>query len=244
MKKNYKNSPIVEVIVEFQFIPSEPWDITIPGLFYEKVKSDFPKKEEQVSYIVEFKNKDGAVEPSANLKQRIKFIRSDNSALLQIWRDVLTVNHFKSYPTWKKFKLLIQKNLRTYLEIAKPKGFKRLGLRYINKIQFKERTIETKDYFRYYPEIPEKIIPKSHAGFSCRVEIPYQEERDRLILSLGTTFPDKPFKLASILDLDYIMLKPEGVSIEGFSDWLEEAHTVVEDAFEACLTERCKNLFE
>ena len=235
----------IEAIVEFQFIPSEPWDITIPGLLYEKVRNDFPKKREQVSYVAEFKAKNGStLEPNVNLQQRIRFIRSNRSALLQISRDLFTVNHFKPYPTWKKFKLIIQKNLRIYLEIAKPKGFKRLGLRYINKFQFKERRIETKDYFKYYPEIPEKMIPKSLAGFGCRVEISYQEERDRLLLSSGTTFPDKPFKLASILDLDYIMLKSEGISIEEFSHWLEHAHTVVEDAFEACLTDRCKNLFE
>lgn len=244
MKRKYANPPIIEAVIEFRFIPSELWDITIPGMVYDKVKSEFPQKREQLSYTAEFRAKEGAVAPEINLQQRIQFIRSDNSALLQIWRNTLAVNHLKPYTTWDKFKSLIHNNLKIYLEIAKPKGFKRLGLRYINEIQFEMAPIELTDYFNYYPKMPQDLIPKKHENFMSHIEIPYEDERDRLTLKIGNAFPEKPNKLALLLDLDYIMIKSEGVSINQISDWIENAHTTVENVFEACITDKCRSKFE
>ena len=48
MGRRYKNPPIVEALCEFEFISSQPWDLTIPGLIYEKVKDEFPDKRQQI----------------------------------------------------------------------------------------------------------------------------------------------------------------------------------------------------
>jgi len=47
MKRKYKKPPIVEALCEFQFIPQEPYNLTIPGLFYDKIKEEFPIRQEQ-----------------------------------------------------------------------------------------------------------------------------------------------------------------------------------------------------
>jgi len=47
MGKKYKNPPLVEALCEFYFIPQQLYDLTIPGLFYDEIKEDFPEKQEQ-----------------------------------------------------------------------------------------------------------------------------------------------------------------------------------------------------
>ena len=47
MGRKYNNPPLIEALCEFQFIPTEPYDSTIPGLFYTQIKGDFPEKQEQ-----------------------------------------------------------------------------------------------------------------------------------------------------------------------------------------------------
>lgn len=47
MVRKYKHPPIVEALCEFQFIPSQPWDITIPGLLYDRINSEFPVKQQK-----------------------------------------------------------------------------------------------------------------------------------------------------------------------------------------------------
>ena len=243
MGKRYKNSPIMEVLCEFQFIPTQPWDITIPGLLYEKIKKQFPIKKQQTGFDIGIQPKGGGIEQKVEMSQRMQFFRSDKSALIQISPDLLTINHLKPYPAWEIFKPLILQNLKIYQEIANPKAFKRIRLRYINKIEFDKSPIELTDYFNYYPFIPTNL-PQTHGAFNVRIEIPYEGERDYLLLTLASTISEKPEVLSLLLDLDYIMVIPECIALDQVADWIEKAHTTVENAFEACITDKCRSLFE
>jgi uncharacterized protein (TIGR04255 family) len=242
VSRKYSNPPIVEALCEFRFVPIQPWDMTIPGLLYEKINSEFPEKQQQMAFDMGFQPKKGGVEQKVEMTQRMQFLRSDKSALVQVGPDLLTINHLKPYPTWEAFKPLIFNNLKMYREITKPKGFKRVGLRYINKIEFDKSPIELSDYFSYYPFIP-KGLPQTREAFNVRIEIPYEDGRDRLLLTLASTIPEKPEVLSLLLDLDYIMAIPEHVPLDQAPDWIEKAHTRVENAFEACITDKCRALF-
>lgn len=147
MSKKYSNPPIVEALCEFQFVPGQPWDMTIPGLLYEKIKSEFPVKQLQMGFGIGLQPKEESLQQIVEMSQRMQFLRSDKTALVQVGPDFLTINHLKPYPTWEEFKPLIIGNLKIYQEVAKPKGFKRIGLRYINKIDFDQHPIELTDYF-------------------------------------------------------------------------------------------------
>ena len=243
MSRRYKNPPIVEALCEFQFIPGQPWDMTIPGILYEKIKEEFPEKQQPMGFGIGFQPKEGRIEQKIEMTQRMQFLRSDKTALVQVGPDLLVTNHLKPYPTWDIFKPLILRNLEIYREIANPKGFKRIGLRYINKIDFTAKSIELSEYFNYYPFIPTDL-PQMHEAFNVRVEIPYEGGHDRLLLTLARAMPQKPDILSIMLDLDYIMAIPEGLSFDQASDWIEKAHTTVENAFESCITEKSKSLFE
>ncbi len=242
MGRKYSNSPIVEALCEVQFIPSQPWDMTIPGLLYERINNEFPVKQQQMGFGIGFQPKESGIEQRVEMSQRMQFFRPDKSALVQVGPDLLTVNHLTPYPTWELFKPLILKNLEIYQAIAKPKGFKRIGLRYINKIEFDEHPLELTDYFNYYPFIPTNL-PQMHETFQVRVEIPYEGGRDRLLLTFTSAIPEKPDVLSLLLDLDYIMAIPERIALNQVSDWIEKAHTTVENAFEACITDKCRSRF-
>jgi uncharacterized protein (TIGR04255 family) len=245
MGKKYKNPPIVEALCEFQFVPSQPWDITIAGILYERIKDKFPLKQQQVGFGVALQPKEGGVfEQKIELSPpRMQFFSNDKISLVQVGSDLLTVNHLRPYPTWEKFKPLILKILEDYINIANPKGFRRIGLRYINKIDFDKPQIELTNYFNYYPSIPENL-PQTYKTFQVTVEIPHNNERDTLRLTLGTLIPEKPDAFSLMLDLDYIMILPEGIALNEVSNWLEDAHTTIENAFEACITDNCRKIFE
>lgn len=242
MSRKYRNPPIVEALCEFQFIPSQPWDMTIPGLLYDKIKGQFPEKQQQMGFGIGFQPKERAIEQRVQMYQRMRFLNPDKSSLVQVGPDLLTINHLRPYPTWDVFKPLILENLGIYQEIAKTKGLKRIGLRYINKIEFDSGPIELTDYFSYYAFIPPNL-PQRHETFQVRVEIPYVEERDLLLLTLGTSISDKPDILTLLFDLDYFMNIPERVTLEQVPIWIEMAHNVIEAAFEACITDKCRDLF-
>ncbi|MBC8526851.1 MAG: TIGR04255 family protein [Candidatus Cloacimonetes bacterium] len=243
MSKKYKKPPIIEALCEFQFIPSKPWDMTIPGLMYARIHNEFPIKQQQRGFGVSIQSKKEGKEPNLKILQRMQFFSSNKNALVQIGPDLLTINHLKNYPSWKIFKPLILNNLKIYQEISQSKGFKRIGLRYINKINFSKASIELSDYFSYYPIIPHKL-PQTHEAFNIRVEIPYENKRDRLLLKLANTISEKPDFISLLLDLDYIMTIKDSITINEASNWIENAHNVIENAFEACITDKCRNIFQ
>jgi uncharacterized protein (TIGR04255 family) len=248
MGRKYKKPPVVEALCEFQFVPSQSWDITIPGILYEKIRNEFPIKQQQMDLGVRVWPKEEGM-PGHRVEfgpfgpPRMQFFRMDKISVVQIAQDLLTVNHLKPYPAWEEFKSLILSILGKYREIANPKGFKRINLGYINKIDLEEDKIEFTEYFNYYPSLPHNL-PRTHKAFQVTVEIPYEQERDILRLTLATIVPEKPNTLSLVLDIAYAMVRPESIALDEVPDWLEDAHTIVENAFEACITEKCRALFE
>ncbi|RLE07345.1 hypothetical protein DRZ78_03125 [Candidatus Aerophobetes bacterium] len=244
MGKKYKNPPVVEALCEFKFIPTnQPWDLTLPGLIYEKIRGKFPDKRQQmgVQFVPTEKGLEYKVEPAP---PRVQFYKKDKTALIQIAPDLLAINQLKPYLTWNKFKLMILDGFKLYKEIAAPKGFRSIGLRYINAFEFDKPRTELKDYFKYYPFIPENL-PQIHGPFLTKVEFPYENGNEKLILTLRSVFSKKPNILFSILlDLDYVMVEPEYISLDLISEWLNRAHERIENAFESCITNKTRGTFE
>lgn len=242
MNKKYKNPPIVEALCEIQFVSGQPWDLTIPGLFYEQVKDKFPIREQQSGIGVLFKPTETGIEHKIEqAPPRMQFFKRDKSALVQIAPDLLVNNQLTPYPTWGLFKPSIIENLDNYNKIACPKAIKRIGLRYINKIIFEKESNELSDYFELFLNVPREL-PQSQTDFTIRLEIPYLEN-DRMLITLGKSYPQQNEGVSIILDLYYISINQENINIDNFSDWLEQAHVSIETAFEACLKDKTRISF-
>jgi uncharacterized protein (TIGR04255 family) len=42
----YNNPPIIDAVCEFRFGKDTDWDMTIPGVVYREIKTNFPHKEQ------------------------------------------------------------------------------------------------------------------------------------------------------------------------------------------------------
>src|SRR5262249_1087484 len=139
MSRHYKNSPIIEALCEFQFEPDSSWDIAIPGIMSERLKDTFPvrRQNKQAAFNIVINS-----EPLITTTDRMVLFRKDEKAFLQLAPNLLAINHLKPYPSWDAFLPLIELGFRSYLDIAAPKGIHRIGLRYINRIQFPTSRVE------------------------------------------------------------------------------------------------------
>lgn len=242
MSRRYDNPPIVEALCEFHFVPSRPWDMAIPGMLYERIKGDFPKRRQHVGLRVGVRQEEDTVQQSLEMPQRMQFCRDDASALIQVGPDMLTVNHLKPYPTWGPFKSLVVENLGKYREIAEPKGLQQIGLRYINVIEFDTDNIELTDYFNYYAQIPADL-PQAHGPFSVLVNFPHEPERDLLSLTFRSKRSEEFAGGGLVLDIAYGLAAGQSILLDEVADWIETAHARIEEAFEACITDECRALF-
>jgi len=170
------------------------------------------------------------------------FYSEDERSLVQIQENTLTINRLKPYCGWNELRPVVMENLKNYCEVAKPKGFNQIALRYINRVDIPKTTIDLEDYFQYYPFLP-KDLPQTHGKFNVKIEIPYEEQRDLLVLILAAVPPEKPDSIPIILDLMYIMITPGSIAIEDVEDWMNTAHDRIIEAFEACITDKSRGLF-
>lgn len=245
MGRLYENPPLIEAVCEFQFEPSQPWDWTIPGLVYDKVKKDFPKKKQQNVIEMEAHVEHDELMPSIKKGSvaRLQFLREDETALLQVGSNLFVVNHLRPYPTWEMFREMIKDGLAIYRDVANPKALKRIGLRYINRLEIPESQVEIEDYIRAVPTIPEPV-PQVFATWIQRVEIPFEDSNGLMIMQSGLLKHEEPNKVVFLLDLDFITLNVQEVKLENVTDWLEQAHDAVEKTFEVCITDKSRALFK
>ena len=243
MGRLYKNPPLIEALCEFQFEPDQPWDWTIPGLVYDKVKKEFPKKKQQNIIKMEV-HADPEISQSVKGEiARMQFLREDEQALIQVGPNLLVVNHLKPYPTWNKFQEMIRNGLAVYRDVANPEALRRIGLRYINRLEIPQSAIRIEDYILVVPNIPEPV-PQVFVTWIQRVEIPFVDANGLMVVQSGLVKQDDPNTTAFLLDLDFITLDTRKVNLDNVMEWVTQAHDEVEKTFEACITDKTRTFME
>ena len=243
MRRIYEKPSIVEALCEFRFAPSQPWDWAIPGLFYREVETEFPIRRQfnplqaglPAEAQVAFQNMVTDVE-------RIQFLQKDERALMQVGPNLVSVNHLKPYSDWATFKRLISRALEVYREVANPEAISRIGLRYINRLEFPgQQSVNIESYLLAAPTVPENV-PQGFTSWAQRVEIPFEQEYGLLVLQSSSAPLEAQRGIAFLLDLDFITLQAEQVKLDSAMEWIEKAHDEVEKTFEACITDETRQL--
>jgi len=245
MRKKYKNPPLIEALCEFYFAPetSQNFD-NIINLLFENIQTSFPKRDRlqfQASQI----NVDtsGTTEITEQLLPLIRFQSTTEQLLIQVGQNLLTVNHLKPYTSWEEFLPSIEMGFNAYREVVKPKTIHRIALRYFNRIEIPSNSIQLEDYFELRPFIGQKLL-QNLSAFILGIQIPREEARDILNIQLTSINSGSPDTVAILLDLTYSLVRLEVLTLDSISEWLTIAHNHIEDAFEACITDKLRSLFE
>lgn len=245
MRKKYKNPPIIEALCEFQFVSDTPEDFdSITNLMYEKIRADFPKKlrlQLQTSQINV--GNSGTPEITEQFLPLVRFQSSNEYVLMQLGQSFLSINHLKPYTSWEEFLPSVKMGFNAYREVVKPKSIHRIALRYINRVEITNNRINLEDYFEFRPLIRQKVL-QDISAFTLGIQIPHENARDMLNVQLASIDSEAPNTIAVILDLTYSLAEPESIALDKIADWLTVAHNHIEDAFEACITDQLRKLFE
>jgi uncharacterized protein (TIGR04255 family) len=244
---DYIHSPIIEAFCEIRFLQDTPWDLTIPGLFYEDVKADYPKKESLQQTRVEWQaGPEGISNRITGDISLMRFRREDDKALIQIGPNVLSMHVLPPYPKWPFFRTMIQNGLDSYRKIASPAGFERIGLRYINRISIPStepgQQVQIEEYLLALPHLPSPV-PQTFLRWFMNVAVPHEDSNGTLAIQTANLPPTESNAINFLLDMDYSALDIQKVSMESSLNWLEMAHQNIENDFESCITDKTRDLF-
>ena len=161
-RHKYNNPPIEEALCEFRFAPSSPWNLTVPGLFYEKIKAVYPGEPRQQNLIqAELQIGQEPANAEVALRQsmaKLLFQSADAKKLVGVGYDTLSIHSLRPYEGWEYFGQRIDESFQTYLEVAKPTGVTRIAIRYINRIAISgNQDVDLSEYFTEPHGLPPKL---------------------------------------------------------------------------------------
>ena len=99
-----------------------------------------------------------------------------------------------------------------------------------------------KDYLRTVPEVSPDL-PQGLSGYFMQLQIPQEDLRAMLILNQAIIPPPTPKVVSVLLDID-LGREIELPDTEAAWDVLEQLHTRTDQVFEACITDRTRELID
>lgn len=243
MHLRYRNAPVREALCEIYFTGSK-WDDTTQGMFFERIKDEYPKKQPVTELGVEVKvekSERGAI--IRERQSRMHYIYPDGSRLVQLAPDLLVVNQLRPYPHFNVWRPTVGRMAQIYSEVAAPKTVSQLGLRYINDIHIpRTPDLKLEDYFTVYPQIP-LSLGQRHGPYMLRMEMPTKNKGHILFITFATNPVPNTENFSFILDLYDMFGQPFNFSIPEIEKRVIEAHNEIEPVFENIATDQLKALF-
>ena len=154
-RREYRNPPIVEKACQFVLPPDTPWDITIPGLIYDKVPKEFRRREPgRLTQIPITPSSQGAPQTQQPI-EGVRFWTDDNTKFIWVLPRMLAIHCLKPCPAWLELEPIIKDLLGILDSVAQVECFQGISLIYVNRIEIPSPPagINLGDYFEFRPSL-------------------------------------------------------------------------------------------
>lgn len=242
MSRRYANPPIAEAVCEFRLSANTEWDLTVPGLIYERMSRDLPKRQEQLFQEVASTREEEGLRQQIQISQHVRFLSDDGRRFVTVGGRLLAVHRLRPYPTWARFRPDIESAFSALRDAVDVAGLQRIGLRYLNQIEIPGARVNLDEFFEFRPFLGERL-PQRMTRFTLGCSLPYFHERDVCKVQLSDTKANEPAASAFLLDPDYFLNEPQSVAPDDALDWIETAHDNLEELFEGCISDPLRELF-
>ncbi len=236
----YPNPTIQEALCEIHFrLPGDaPWNPAFAGELFKRIQNEFPQFEPAATIGVQLEaGPAGTVQGMLPIISRMQFHHKDRRLLRQLSPFVLTVNVLPKYPGWETVREDIMAGWRNVVAVTAASEVRRIGLRYIDRIDRTRPDERPNDWIAPSDYIP-KYVLSSLPGFLSRLQA-RPTEHDRMVITLGEIAATAEEPGAVMLDMDCIVEK----SIPAEDDAalraeINRLHDRCWEVFEASLTPR------
>jgi len=240
---SYPNPTIAEALCEIHFaLPDDaPWKASLAGDLFKQVQEEFPEMEPRLEIGLQFELSSERIAHSVlPPRQRMRFKHKSLPLLLQLGPNVFTVNVLPVYPGWKDMRQHVLSAWQQACSVLKPAKLKRVGLRYINRIDETDEQETPGEWFQASDFLPAGVL-QSKGSFLSRVESQMDSE-NRVVVTLAEVQPDdQKRKKGIVFDIDRIVEKELPVDDSALLGEMDRLHEHVWEIFDAAQTQRLVN---
>lgn len=240
-ERRYSKAPITEALIDIQVEGAEGLTPLLLAGCQNPVLSEYPTKRELKTNFAQFKLGSQPTVSATSEDVGFAFVSPDGKQLFQVRTNGFTANRLAPYASWETFSQEARRLWNIYRETAKPIRITRIALRYINRIDIPTPQVELKDYFHTSPEVA-KGLPQSMAGFFMQILLPLDDAKASVNIVETVVEPPQPGTVSVILDLDFFRTQELPVTEEEVWDLFEVLRVKKNVVFDACITEKTKEL--
>lgn len=243
---HYPNPPITEAVLDLRVPPTAETPVT--DLLKMRTGDEAAYPTAQPLFAVMGKMVVGP-EPSASTTQQqtgFIFRRQDGRYIYQARLDGFTISQLPRYTDWEDFSAEASRYWERYQGLVRPAGVTRAGLRYVNRIdvpvEADQTRFEVDDYLSTGPKIA-PALPQTMQGFFMQVALNWPDTECRSMVTETIIPPSRPGVISLILDIDTYREYSTPAAHGQAWQCLEELHDLKNRAFEACITDKARELF-
>ena len=240
----YKRPPITEAVIEIRLEDS------LSERAVEKIHNQLKKNyesSEKISYIgvmLDPRKKEIAKIPEEFEGYRLT--SKDQTDVVQIRPNAMACSRLAPYNGWENFEPWARGNWEIWRKTAKHTKIKRIGVRYLNRIDIPFRKgdkIDVEDYLTIFPEYPEPNLLTSFTKYTMQIMGPFSTEGFYLIINTNVVKSPLIDHFSIVLDLD---LSPQGdmpQKNDKLWEMINQMREYKNNAFEMCITDKARELF-
>jgi uncharacterized protein (TIGR04255 family) len=242
--ERYRNAPITEAILDIQVKPSAPPPTqAVFTRLSGALGGEYPRVADinQLRVNVHAASTTSSV---AHTRQTAGSRLEKPGRVFQIQPRGMTFSHLTPYTSWSVFSPEGRRLWELYVQYVKPEAVTRVALRYINRIEIPGQRFELSDYFKLYPEIP-KTIPQDINSTFIQLQMPQIDLAPDIVavFNFGSAVPFSDKSVAMMLDIDVYATRALSLATKDVFDVLEILRTRKNELFEACITDRTRDIF-
>jgi uncharacterized protein (TIGR04255 family) len=166
------------------------------------------------------------------------------SEIALIWPSALIVSQLAPYPGWDAFFARFVRDWKLWKKVSAFRRIIQIGIRYINRIDvpIESGVIEESEFLNVYPIIPSRF--GHFRGYGVQAQL-YLEDID-CNLTINSAAVQSPLvgHGSFLLDIDVFRTNNPPQNEEEIFGLLNKVRVKKNEAFEACITNRARELFQ
>lgn len=239
-RKHLSKAPITEAVIEFQFANSLVLAIDAIQGVSNLLESDYPTEQVRKTKIIR-----GVINNSEQITETVDegivgFVRSseDGVKVIQLLQDRFAFSHLAPYASWEDLEKDAFEAWRIFQNKINIKHIKRIGVRFINRIEIDLPMGSFDDYLYNSPVISD-TLPQEVSAFNQRVVLPNKEINAIAIINQSMEGADQEKNVVPvILDIDVGKLGNFETSKENIMQLLRSIRKYKNDIFFGYITSK------
>ena len=241
-ERHYPKAPITEAVIDLRVEPAPKLAVSELAKVRQGDETEYPTVE-QVNTVLGQMLVGPQVSASASTEHVGYLFRSaDGKQIHQARTHGFSMSQLAPYPRWEDFRKEARRRWDIYRAVAQPGKVVRVAVRYINRIDIPLPISDFGDYLRTVPQVSPDL-PQGLLSYFMQLVMPLESIKSQATINETIIAPARLGVVSIVLDIDIFRADDLPVTEEGIWAFVEELRDAKNTVFEACITDKARELF-